>query len=296
MRLRPKLWTPRLLREERGGLWVPPPGFTQHGTNLTTPVSGQLGTLVTASGTAHTKGSYSELVASLGFDVFEIDFVFSNVGAPTVVTSMLVDIAVGAAGSETNIIPNLIAGGAEVVSADVIGGQRYRFPLYIASGSRLSARCQAAVVSDTVRVAVWYRGAPRNPGVWAGSRVSAYGIDTGTSLGTSVAAGLSAAEGTFTQITASTSEAHDHLVAGVGLNGDSTTQGSLNFLDLGVGAATEDVVVENMPFVSTGQEAMLMGSFVSCWVPVASGTRIAARISSNQSTAQSYDVGVWGVS
>lgn len=279
-------------------LWVPPPGFAEFQTNLTTPVLNAVGTTVTAGGTAHVKNTtYATLISSLNFDVYGITIMFSNVFTTATATSILVDIAVGAAAAESVIIPNLIAGSAtEFTSSAKPGGQKYYFPLYIPSGARLSATAQALIVSDTVQVAVFCHGAPRNPGVWTGTRVTDYGTNAGTSKGTDVACGLSAAEGTYTQLVASTSEAHDYMAFGVGGAADTTFQPGVVFLDVGVGAATEATLVQNLPFSTSSAEDVSMPFPFSSWVPVANAQRIAARLSTDNASAQSYDVAAYGVS
>jgi hypothetical protein len=274
---------------------MPPAPFMAQETNLTTP-AGNFGTVVTCGGSAHTKNTtYTQLIASTSFDAYAVMILFANVFSAAAATSMLVDIAIGAAASETVLIPNLNAGGATDITVVNVGGQRYWFPIYVPAGSRLSATAQGTIASDTVSVSVWLYGRPLRP-VWAGQIVDDYGTNLATSRGVDVASGVSSAEGAFTQIVASTSQAHSYVAAGMGLAADTTISAGTGFLDLGVGAATETVVAENMPFGVSTSEALTQFVPFCCCQQVASGERLAARCSYTGSSAQSYDVSLYGVS
>lgn len=280
-------------------IWVPPSPFTAIETNLDggNPAESPYGTLVASDAVAHTKNAtYTELIAALAFDVYAIKIAMGNVGGTNGAnSSMLVDIAIGAATAETVIIPNLIAGYASPFNnATPNGGQRYWFPLRIPAGSRLSATAQGAVTSDDVRVAVWLYGKPIRP-VWAGETVTAYGIDTGTSRGVTVAAGIQAAEGTYTEITATTARDHPYLAVGAGCDGDLIVIAVLGVLDVGVGAATESTIASTM-VLGSGTTETMQHEQMSVWAPVADGSRLAARIAIPGSSAQSYDVAIYGVS
>lgn len=269
--------------------------FTRYESNISVPAS-PIGTQVASGGSAHTKNTtYTELIASTAFDTYWIEIVLGEVSQSSVNTAMLVDIAIGAAASETVIIPNLNAGMAAGSGAAQVGADRYCFPLYIPAASRLSATAQGAVTSDTLQVSVWLYGAPTEP-AWAGQQVVAYGVDLATSRGVTVAAGLSAAEGSWTEIASATSQDHSYICAGIGGAGDTSHQSSNNVIDLGIGAATEVAIIEGIPWWGTTSEAISFPWPIYSWCQVPSGTRLAARISSNQPSSQSYDVVMYGVS
>jgi hypothetical protein len=277
------------------GLWVPPAPFEAMETNLTTP-AGNFGTLVTASATPHSKNTtYTELIASTAFDAYGILVMLATVFTAATDTSMLVDIAVGAAASETVVIPNLNAGFAGDITVVNVGGQKYWFPLRIPQGSRISATAQAAVVSDNVRVSIWLYGKPLRP-VWAGQKVIDYGTNLATSQGVAVAMGVSSAEGSWTQIAASTTRAHAYLAAGIGGAGDTTIAAGTGFLDVGKGAATEVPMVQNLPYGLSTNEAISYFFPMSAWAQVAPGERLAARASYTSASAGSIDCILYGVS
>lgn len=274
------------------GLWVPPVSWDGYESNVTTPA---LGTVVIAGGTAHTKNTtYTTLIASTSFDAYAIEIKMSDVTQVATDTSQLVDIAIGAAASETVIIPNLNAGYALGQNGINQGGQHYWFPLYIPSGSRLSATSQAAIISDTVAVTVRLWGNPSSP-VWAGSEVIDYGTNLATSTGTNVAAGTSSAEGAWTQITASSTRTHNYIAAGVGGAADTTSQSTMALVDIGVGSATEDPIAEDF-FVHMSASEDVTHRPIGLFAQIPASTRLAARVSSSAVSAQSFDVILYGVS
>lgn len=114
-------------------------------------------------GSAGTKGSYSQLIASTARKTREITIAFANPdndsgGTDQVKKVWSVDIAVGGAGSEQIIIPDIPAsrGWSICFSPHVL-----RLPISIPSGTRVAARCCATTTST---------GAPRK------IAVAAYGI------------------------------------------------------------------------------------------------------------------------
>jgi hypothetical protein len=273
-------------------LGVPPNPFGAYQSNLGAPTV-PAGTVVTASGTAHTKGSYVQLIASLNFDVYLVKMMLTDVSASTTNTAFLVDIAIGAAGQEEVIIPNINAGYA----CPAVGGAglMYEFPLYIPAGSRVAARAQAAIVSDTANLMLWCYGEPRYP-IWAGRQVVDYGADLATSRGVTIVAGTAGAEGAWTQIVAATTQDHNYIHAGVGGAADTSVLNAMAYMDIGVGAAAaETPIVEDLAWLSTTTEDMRGFFPLAMPVNVKSGERLSVRISES-GAAQSYDTILYGVS
>lgn len=274
-------------------LWTPPSCFTKFETSLTTPAAPP-GTTVTG-GAANTKGSYAQLIASSAFDCYAILVEFNDNRAAGVARTGLCDIAIGAAASETVIIPNLNCGYAgDGADSNACGGQRYFFPLYIPSGSRISARMQSAAGAVTTRTFVHLFGGPTRP-VWAGTTVTDYGTNLATSRGATVVPGT-AGEGTWTQVVASTTQAHSYVAAGFGLDGSTNVAASIGYFDLGLGAATEVAIIENMPYGMSSAEQVAFYYPIGIAAPVASGTRIAARAYQRTGVASNIDVIAYGVS
>ncbi len=103
------------------------------------------GTTITASGTANTKGSWTQLIASTSKRAVAITVSLAwGMGV-----DMLVDVGTGAAGSEVVLLPNLLhpAAGPRLT--------HFVFMIQIPSGTRVAARCQSPTASAT-DVAVIY--------------------------------------------------------------------------------------------------------------------------------------------
>ena len=176
----------------------------------------RIGTTVTASATTHTKGAWTELIASTGADAEGIYVKVVGVGISGTVTSMLMDIGTGGSGSETVLLPDLLVGYA---GADQTMGRTYFFPVAIASGTRISARCQSAVSSGTGVVAVWLAQSIQH--LEGASSVEAIGETTASSDGTGVTIGVNAWSGTWTSLGAVSSDVNC-LMPGIDPDGDSS--------------------------------------------------------------------------
>lgn len=164
--------------------------------------AGGNGTLITASGTVHTKGSYAEIFSATTYDWYGFWIWHGDTSLSGSDTSMLMDIAIGAAGSETVIFPNFMAGYRGTLGGNITNP--FFVPLYVPRGARLSARMQAKISADTCRVVIW-----GSPG-WSGlpcqifTNCDAYGIDSANSTGTSHTPG-NATESTDADIGSTTS-------------------------------------------------------------------------------------------
>ena len=255
-----------------------------------------IGTSVTTGGSAGTKGSVAQLIASTNFDSYLMYVIVDNYAAATTASRGAVDIMVGAA-TENILIPNLLfvnAGG--IASTAKHGPKIWMFPLYIAAGTRISAQACGDRTSTALGVSVYLYGGHMNPLFRVGGRVDTYGIGS-LPAGTLVTVGASGSEGSWTQITASTTVRHfcvvpSFQIGGTTLNLRNTT------LDIGVGAATESMIAEGYWFPEDSNEA-LAGPFppMPCFTDIPAGTRLAARIStSGTSDGSVYEVALHCVS
>ncbi len=178
----------------------------------------RIGTTVTAGSTAHTKGStWDELIASTSADAEGIYVKVVGVASANTATSMLMDIGTGGSGSETVLLPDLIVGYA---GSDQTMGRGYFFPVSIASGTRISARCQSVIASDTAEVAIWLVQSIQH--LEGASSVEAIGETTASSDGTGVTVGLNAWAGSWTSIGAVSSDVNC-LMPGVDNDTDAST-------------------------------------------------------------------------
>jgi hypothetical protein len=179
--------------------------------------SAEYGTSVAAHATtAHTKNAtYTTLIAATSYVAYGIFVGFHTTSTAATRESFLVDIAIGGAGSEVVIIPNLLAGNQAASGTTSHMGSYYFFPIRIPSGVRISATCQSDTAADTVYTAVHLLQHPM-PGRWYGSRVTAYGADTATSTGVSMSPG-SSTYATDVNLSASTTNPIKYLQIGTDL-------------------------------------------------------------------------------
>jgi hypothetical protein len=103
------------------------------------------GTAVTAAGSANTKGSWVEIASSTSKRTV---WMLAMLGIPSAAPGdYLVDIGVGA--GPTVLIPDLHVHPAGV--NDLVG---FGFPVRIAAGTSISARCQSSTASRMIRIVI----------------------------------------------------------------------------------------------------------------------------------------------
>ena len=240
-------------------LWVPNGGRSFSEDNVGA-ASAEFGTTVTANATPHAEGtSIAQLVASTGFLSYGITVMTCGTAAATASTRMLVDILIGAGGSEIELIPNLLAGNKDLTSGATSDVAMYHFPIMIPAASRISARAQALIVSDTCTVAIWLHEQPRNVNGWYGTRVTAYGVDGAASTGTSHSPG-NGSYAAATQLTASTTNRIQYMQIGIDGLTDTTLSNSRGLVRIGVGA-TPTYLVEDLPW----HESTTVESITNSW-------------------------------
>lgn len=285
-------------------LWVPQKGALLYQSNLGTVGSATPGTSVTTGAAAATKGTAVELITSTSFDAYLIEIVATSYGAAATTARGCLDILVGAATEEV-LIANLLMGFCgNYGGAANPGPKRWVFPLYIPAGTRIAAQVAGDRVATAMRVGVTLYGGNGYPPFRVGQRVITYGIGT-VPAGTSVTPGASGAEGAWTQVTASTTENHFCIVPSAQPpTGDTTLTASSLFMDVGVGAATEEVIAgggrENSFIFNLDGNEIVGGpyntlSFAMADIP--SGQRLAARLSRSSAadTVATWEVALHGV-
>jgi hypothetical protein len=185
---------------------------------------------ITANTSAHTKGSYSELIASTSANAGLLVLMVQDVATTATNTATLIDVATGASGSETVIISNLAVGGALTTASPV--GVAVSIPFQIPSGTRLSARIQSVVTGGKTATAQIFLFDVGGDYATAPTSVDVIGGNTANSQGIS----FSGASGTWVQATASTSQAYRAvaIVPSMHSTGIATIGPQL---DIGVGAS-----------------------------------------------------------
>lgn len=248
------------------------------------------GTTITPSATAHTKGSWTQLVASSTANARGILVVLSGISTSST-EDYLVDIGTGAAASETAVISNLPHAGptARVLSA-------YYIPLPISNGTRISARCQCGATSGGGIAVMAYLLPLQTVDLQDVTNVTTYGAVTGTTRGTSIDPGGTAnTKGTWTEISASTSRDIDWIIPMADNLGDTNQSVAEWLVDLGTGASSSEVAfLSNVQFQSTGvTDLKVPQSYPAIPIPrITSGTRLSARAQCNINTAGDRLLGV----
>lgn len=253
------------------------------------------GTSVTTGGAAGTKGSYASCIASTSFDAYMILVRASGYALSATGSRCCLDIAVGGA-TEEIIIPDLLAGYCGDPNAQHTTPKAWMFPLYIPAGSAISARAAGSRVSTAFRVGICLWGGDAIPPFRVGRKVTTYGVGA-VPAGTDVVPGASGAEGSFTQIVASTSEEHFAVMPSVQISNDTTTNLRLLTCDIGVGAATEETLLQTWWYHTGGNEDM--SGPVPCmpaFADIPSGTRMAMRLSNSGTNDGGYDAAIHAVS
>jgi hypothetical protein len=234
---------------------------------------------VTAGASAHTKGSWSEIIAS---SASNSSLVVISVNAFTTATdtSTLLDIGTGASGSETAIIENIAVGGAGTANSNI--SYIFPVPFKIASGTRIAARIQSLVTGGktaTIRVNLINTGDYDQ----APTSVDVSGTNTATSTGTA----MSGASGTWVQVIASTTRAYRGVVMVPNLASNDVLNIQPLIYELGTGASASEVVIGQVENHTSNSEFVgiraIFSPLISKAIP--SGTRLAVRhnISSNPS-------------
>jgi hypothetical protein len=264
-------------------LWTPPtlPGTISETTGTPTNMDGAT---ITASGTAHVKGSYADLDSSTAEDAFGFYIVVTGVHQASTNTGMLLDIAIGAAGSEAIILPNLAVGAAGASGQSVKG---WYFPIFIPKSSTVRARCQSVIVSDTAEVNFWlFERGLYAPDVC--TRAETFGANTATSTGTSVP-GAAASYGAWTQLGATDAVTQDlkYWTCSLDLLADTTETAVARLVELGIGPNSSTVEKIAGPFfyaVTTNETVCGPFPDLPIYYPIGATTTLWARMAANTGT------------
>jgi hypothetical protein len=108
------------------------------------------GVSIDAGGSANAKGSYSQLAAALSFDTSWLIVAVAGINATRTACRWLLDVAVGAAASETIVIPDLYVVGSS--ASDSVLPATYCLPCSLPAGSRVAIRSQCSITDATDRL------------------------------------------------------------------------------------------------------------------------------------------------
>lgn len=261
----------------------------------------QLGfTSIATSTSAHTKAAnYTEISASTAFDIKSLIVSARNF---TNEADFLIDVAIGAAGSEQIIIPNLLHTTKPYTTVWYICKNLFEFPISIPAGTRLSANAQSsyaganAVNLDTIGFAGGGFVGPYQP-----TRVINLGADTSDSGGLAVDPGGSAyAKGAWSVLSASLERTIRGFSISIGNRANTARTTAFWWLDIGIGAeGSEVVILENFTLMARDTIDHVSPWYIpTIWIPVPAGTRVVARASCNitDATDRLFDIVLYGIS
>jgi hypothetical protein len=226
---------------------------------------------LTASATAHTKGSWTQLIASTSGASNIFSSVWQGSAVASTDTATLMDIGIGASGSETVIASNIAVGG--------YGSATIVLPVNIPSGTRIAARIQGVRGSQTIQTFgnIYALNISGSAASLFPSSVDVLGTDSATSTGTA----MSGASGTWVQIVASTSDDYTGFQIIPSISDTDTPSINDLRLTLGVGASGSEVAIGEISCTAnTSEQISVRGAsspFAVFGREVAAGSRLAIR-------------------
>lgn len=228
---------------------------------------------------------FTELIAATTFDYEGFLLFFKR---DTTTSHISIDIAIGAAASEVEILTDFCIGTPTTAVAITKSGSIF-IPLRVPKGSRISARCSSA---SAVRVMIHgYNGAPgRMEGF---SQIQALGVSS--NRGVAVNAGASAnTKGAWAEITSSTADFIKGLLVQIDENANTILTTGQFLIDIGIGGAgSEVVIIPNIPAATHSTDDFIAYSHTDFYpIEIPPGTRIAARCQSSITDATDRVIGV----
>ena len=229
----------------------------------------RIGRQVFFSHPANTKGPWNEAVASSDFSISElfIDFTsasysFNNEG--------VIDIAIGPSGQEQIIAENIFIATSSGYAATF---SRYKFPVSIPEGSRISMRVQGTATGGSICCNVGGVVGEGGSGV-----VKSLGFDAVNTVGATITASSTAnAKGSWTEIVAATDIDLHALSARIYRSGSSGPAVTRSLIDIAIGpSGQEQIIAEN---IATAVQQNFLGSTYTGLIPVniPFGSRISVR-------------------
>lgn len=232
---------------------------------------------------ANAKGAYEQIIAATPFDISHLYLEVDPDSTGSTGLSGLLDIAIGGAGSEKIIVPDLIIPRNTTRSR----ASHVILPLTIPAGVRMAMRGQENSSARRVEMKMLGFGQGFMPSQTF-QRMTAYGVDLTASRGQLVDAGATFdTKGAYTQIVASTTRPMRAFMLGIGGQTAVRTAVADFLVDVAVGAAGQEKIIApdliaqhdfNYPHWSGAWQ----GPYY-CDVP--SGSRLAVRAACNTATA-----------
>lgn len=235
---------------------------------------------VTAHATPHTMGAWTEVVAAVPYDVGGIDLVAYGAYSSGNSARSLLDIGIGAAGSEVALVSSIDVG--QALYLNTIGAT---FPVFIANGTRISLAIQSVIGGQTGTVIVRLHPYAPIDGVVQPRAPVTYGANRADSTGVILVPGAAAAKGAWTEIVTATTQPLVGIVPLVGCGAYGNTLNRYGLVDVAVGAAgSERIIVENLHWSVSNAEVFYYHSGRVVPVELPAGVRLSARTSVQTAT------------
>jgi hypothetical protein len=245
-----------------------------------------LGTSVNMGGTLIlARGTYTQLHSGLPYSTNLMEITLSQSGAHFS-SSILVDVAFGAPGSEQVIVPNLNAG----IEGFDYKCHKYLLPFHVPQGIPIAARAaindsgNIALTAVNIQISAFSGGFLTPPEM--GNNFRTYG-DLSTFSGTSIVASTQYIWSAWTQITSATTLPHKLLW--VNMHAPQTSL-NLYFLEIAIGGAGSEQLLLGpipWPYGANSPANSTQGPFP---VNIPQGMRLSARIMSPESFNPSRQV------
>ena len=260
-----------------------------------------LGAAVTSSGTANTDGTAVDLFGSaLSHDVEYLRLSFSANQSSSANNDALATILIDPAGgtSWATLIPFLICGPVNDISVSgstpAAQGCFYDFPIWVPAGATLGCQIRANNTSGaTWQVLAIAHGSNANPtSWWCGQRVSAIGVTSAASDGTTVTPGTSGSFGSWADVGSTLGADAGAIQYGLAGVGGSFASSAYYEYEFGVG----DVRIGPSTFrIMTTNEVGWWVSTGPIFRSIPSGSQIRARGRENGTAGQSLSVAAYAV-
>lgn len=246
-------------------------------------------TAVVASGTAHAKGAWTQIVAATSETWRGFILIVGQRFTAATDSSSLLDIGIGAEGSEVVVLADVPVGYQLGASVPI--------PLEIPAGVRVAMRRQDAVGGNSTAYALHpFTGTAFGGNPACGAAVT-YGTNSSTSKGVSATASAVNTWGDWAEVTSATTAPIRRMLVGIQGNGltDLGTNSAFS-VEIGAGAAGSEVGLTRIGSFTASAELInaygwtaglpTIPGVVPLTVNVPEGTRLAARFMSVLATTQ----------
>lgn len=252
-----------------------------------TPSTGAYGTRATGSASTNTKGSWTQVNASLPFDSYGFWIAIAGTATSGTLTDALLDIGIGGSGSEVVLVPDLLAGWAGTPTQ---GPRQLWIPIFIPKGTRVAVRCQGQTAPETIDVMFFFRGGRPDMRGELFSGCDAYGVtSSGASTGVSHTPGITGAESSWASLGSALSRDYGAVLLLV-QGAASTTENAIAYhFEVGISSTT---LAEWYWMGNTGEYLVGPVPPEAASLSLPSGSQLQVRAESS-GTAQAHDVAAY---